>query len=163
MVSFSYQSEWLGDSRTSSTSEPPPTTEPASSTWPSQTLANSETRPQKTAKERKRLRRCPPRLRPHLAFVSMHNPLNGGQSYAGTFESLLRVKTLEYAKQLVQVLHIRSYSIVFDKYHRLIRVVGRRTYLGWILFIDVICTIAPERCFNMRGHLPIRAILYAKE
>src|SRR6266436_9313775 len=51
MVSFSYQSEWLGDSRTSSTSEPPPTTEPASSTWPSQTLANSETRPQKTAKE----------------------------------------------------------------------------------------------------------------
>jgi hypothetical protein len=60
----------------------------------------------------------------------MHNPLNGGQSYAGTFESLLRVKTLKYAKQLVQVLHIRSYSIVFDKYHRLIRVVGRRTYLG---------------------------------
>jgi hypothetical protein len=57
----------------------------------------------------------------------MHNPLNLGQSHAGTFESLLRVKTLHYAKQLAQLLHIKSYSIVFDKYERieqLIRALG---------------------------------------
>jgi hypothetical protein len=49
----------------------------------------------------------------------MHNPLNLGQSHARTFESLWRVKTLHYAKQLVQALHIKSYSIVFDKYERI--------------------------------------------
>jgi hypothetical protein len=58
----------------------------------------------------------------------MHNPLNLGQSHAGTFESLLRVKTLHYAKQLVQVLHIKSYSIVFDKYERIEQLIRRLGY-----------------------------------
>src|SRR5712691_6060607 len=50
----------------------------------------------------------------------MDDTVNGGESYPRSFKRFGRVKTLEYAKQLVGILHIKTDSIVSNEHHRLI-------------------------------------------
>src|SRR5271166_2793982 len=52
--------------------------------------------------------------------MSMNNALNGSQPYTSTFKRVRRVKTLEYAEQLVYVFHIESDSIVPNEDHHLV-------------------------------------------
>jgi hypothetical protein len=47
--------------------------------------------------------------------VAIYYPLYSSQPYASAFKRFLPVKTLEYAKQLMHVLHIKTDSIVSNE------------------------------------------------
>src|SRR6476660_2300879 len=64
--------------------------------------------------------------------MPMDNSLHGGEPNAGAFERLLRMQPLEDTKQLVLILHIKTYAVIFNKHDQLIGCVVYRTnfYVG---------------------------------
>jgi hypothetical protein len=68
-------------------------------------------------------------FRPHSAAVPTNHSLDGGEPDASSVEGLLRVKTLENAKQFVLILHVEADPVVFDKNNHFIRLVVDRSDL----------------------------------
>src|SRR2546421_12429113 len=46
--------------------------------------------------------------------MPLHNPLDNGKSYAGSFEISYGVESLEYTEQLVAISHVEPRAVVFD-------------------------------------------------
>jgi hypothetical protein len=61
----------------------------------------------------------------------MYYALHRGQPDASTFECIRMVQTLKYAKQLIHVLHIKAYSIVFNEYYQVIFIAVGASYLDF--------------------------------
>ncbi len=51
-----------------------------------------------------------------LAPVTVNNPLNGSQPYAGALEFVCMMQALKHTKQLVDVLHIEAGPVIPDKH-----------------------------------------------
>src|SRR6267142_2191272 len=64
--------------------------------------------------------------------MALDNSLDCGQTYTSAFERLLRMEALENTKQLILILHVKTNSVVFNKYDHLARRVIQRIdfYLG---------------------------------
>src|SRR6267143_733459 len=64
--------------------------------------------------------------------MALDNSLYCGQTDTSAFECLLRMEALENTKQLILILHVKTNSVVFNKYDHLARRVVQRIdfYLG---------------------------------
>src|SRR6478672_3799805 len=64
--------------------------------------------------------------------MALDNSLDCGQTDTSAFERLLRMEALENTKQLILILHVKTNSVVFNKYDHLARCVVQRIdfYLG---------------------------------
>ena len=64
--------------------------------------------------------------------MALDNSLDCGQTDTSAFERLLRMEALENTKQLILILHVKTNSVVFNKYDHLVRCVVQRIdfYLG---------------------------------
>ena len=52
---------------------------------------------------------------PDSASVTMYNTLNSSQSYTSAFKLFSPVKTLEYAKEFIDILHIKTNAIISNE------------------------------------------------
>src|SRR5205814_772644 len=53
-------------------------------------------------------------FRPNSSTVPLHNPLDNGETYAGSFELICGVEPLEHTEQLVAILHVEPRAVVFN-------------------------------------------------
>src|SRR6266550_9626192 len=58
--------------------------------------------------------------------MALDNSLDCGQTDTGAFECLLRMEALENTKQLILILHVKTNSVVFNKYDHLAQRVVQR-------------------------------------
>src|SRR5215470_12192372 len=57
---------------------------------------------------------------PDSAPVTMDNPLHGRQSYTSAFKLFSPVQTLEYAKEFIDIFHLKTNAIVSNEHDDLI-------------------------------------------
>jgi hypothetical protein len=72
-------------------------------------------------------------LRPTCPAVPAHDALNCRQSDPGALEFLRKMQTLENAKQLIYVLHVKARAIILDKYLHPLALSLITTYLNLCL------------------------------